>query len=284
MKLLLFQSGIILLALTAAEAQAQNRFQGMDSNRDGVITRAEWRGNAQSFRQHDWNGDGVLSGDEVRTGAQRQTNNRGQDWNRDGIVNNEDVQIAQRYRGYDLNDDGRVMSGEWPGTRELFSRLDANRDGSLTMQEYLNGSGYRLDSLGGPMNSFATIDANRDGWITRSEWRMAPNDFARIDRNRDNRISSFEFDDAASYGSFYGSDHSGAWKRGYDRGIIEGRSAGREDYVRTRRWDLEGQRELEGADSGYNSSFGSVDDYRNGYREGFRLAYREGFDSARNNR
>ena len=38
----------------------------MDTNRDGVVSRAEWRGNDQSFRQHDSNRDGVLSGDEVR--------------------------------------------------------------------------------------------------------------------------------------------------------------------------------------------------------------------------
>ena len=43
----------------------------MDRNRDGVVTRAEWRGSAQSFRNHDWNGDGRLSGDEIRPGAQR---------------------------------------------------------------------------------------------------------------------------------------------------------------------------------------------------------------------
>ncbi|HEV2843474.1 MAG TPA: hypothetical protein VG477_01400, partial [Thermoanaerobaculia bacterium] len=36
------------------------RFAGMDRNRDGQITRSEWRGNDRSFAQHDWNGDGVL--------------------------------------------------------------------------------------------------------------------------------------------------------------------------------------------------------------------------------
>src|SRR5438477_8532308 len=38
------------------------RFQDMDRNHDGIITRDEWRGSDQSFRMHDWNGDGVLSG------------------------------------------------------------------------------------------------------------------------------------------------------------------------------------------------------------------------------
>jgi hypothetical protein len=52
--------------------QAQTRFQAMDENGDGVISRAEWRGSAQSFSRHDWNDDGVLSGNEVRIGAARE--------------------------------------------------------------------------------------------------------------------------------------------------------------------------------------------------------------------
>ena len=49
----------------------KTRFHGVDTNKDGVITRGEWRGNDQSFRQHDRNGDGVLSGSEVRTGKKK---------------------------------------------------------------------------------------------------------------------------------------------------------------------------------------------------------------------
>jgi hypothetical protein len=47
------------------------RFKEMDENGDGVVTRAEWRGNLRSFDEHDWNGDWILSGDEVRVGAER---------------------------------------------------------------------------------------------------------------------------------------------------------------------------------------------------------------------
>jgi hypothetical protein len=42
------------------------RVRDMDTDRDGVVTRAEWRGSAQAFRDHDTNADGVLSGAEVR--------------------------------------------------------------------------------------------------------------------------------------------------------------------------------------------------------------------------
>jgi hypothetical protein len=318
----------------ATDVQAQIRFRGMDRNNDGIITRSEWQGNDQSFRNQDWNGDGELSGEEVRPGGRRQTWN--QDWNRDGIVDNQDAQIAQRFRGYDMNTDNRVAASEWPGDQRLFTRLDTNRDRFLTIQEYTSGAGFRLDSQGGPANRFVNIDLNRDGWITRNEWNMGITDFNRLDVNRDNRISRFEFEnDTASYNDYqYGrtefmtvdgnrdgwitrrewrmgesefdrvdvnndnrisrfeydnvispgeesASRSAAWRTGYDRGIAEGRAAGREDHIRNQGWDLEGQRELERADSGYTPQVGSLSDYQAGYREGFRNAYRAGFYEAR---
>ncbi|MCA1563530.1 MAG: hypothetical protein LC753_06755 [Acidobacteria bacterium] len=47
----------------------QMRFQGLDKNRDGMITRSEWQGDDRSFANHDWNSNGVLWGDELRPGA-----------------------------------------------------------------------------------------------------------------------------------------------------------------------------------------------------------------------
>ena len=71
--------GLALVLAGAATATAQNRvnmrFQGMDRNGDGVITRAEWRGSDRSFEVHDWNGDGKLSGDEVRVRRVAQRSN-----------------------------------------------------------------------------------------------------------------------------------------------------------------------------------------------------------------
>ena len=325
-----------LVVASAGTAEAQMRFQAMDTNGDGVITRSEWRGTAATFRNNDWDGDGILSGDEVRRGARRQ--NWSQDWNRDGRVDNLDSQISQRFRGYDMNSDNRVGRSEWPGDRRLFTRLDVNRDGYLSIQEYTQGGGFSLDALGGPSYRFSNIDMNNDGWLTRNEWNMSDADFNRLDVNRDNRIGRFEFEnDRASYNDDrYGpaqfntvdinrdgwvtraesrmtsgefdrfdtnrdnriskpefeiatasnaevindTNRSAAWRTGYDRGIQEGRAAGREDYVRRHGWDLEGQRELEQADSGYTPQVGSLSDYQAGYREGFRNAYRAGFIEA----
>jgi hypothetical protein len=54
-----------------AAAPAQIRFRGLDRNGDGRISGREWRGNRVSFRNHDWNRDGVLTGAEVIPGARK---------------------------------------------------------------------------------------------------------------------------------------------------------------------------------------------------------------------
>ncbi len=325
---LLLQLGLTVAMLaTASITQAQMRFQGMDRTNDGVITRDEWRGSVQSFRNQDWNGDGVLSGDEVRTGVRRQGDWR-TDWNRDGRVDSVDIQIVERFRSFDTNDDSRVTRAEWPGDGRLFLRLDTNRDGVITLTEYARGRGYNLDGLGGPAFGFSALDRNRDGWLSRYEWNMSSAEFNRLDINNDNRISQFEFDNA-SVGSPAGDrfafldvnndgwvmrsewrgsqtafsrldtnrdnrlsrseftaqstttpTRSAAWRTGWDRGIQEGRAAGREDFLRRQGWDLEGQRELERADSGWSPEIGPLNEYQEGYREGFRTAYRAGFIEA----
>jgi len=329
-------------------ANAQMRFQELDRNNDGVITRVEWRGNDTAFRNQDWNQDGILSGEEVRAGGRRQ-NNWNQDWNRDGTVNTLDTEISQKFRRYDVNNDNRVARQEWDGEARLFTRLDASRDGYLSMEEYAQGGGFTLDAQGGSRSRFPqrdtasdipstytpaqfnTRDANRDGWLTRAESRMAAGEFERFDANRDNQISRYEFDTVATaskrppdYDRFATVDlnHDGwlvrsewhgaedgfsrldsnrdnrlsrleydaevrpetprtaEWRSGFERGSREGRAAGREDQTRRQGWDLEGQRELERADSGYTFQVGALSEYQAGYRDGFRSAYRAGFTAA----
>src|SRR3954453_14977374 len=50
----------------ARQATAADPFAAMDTDHDGKITRAEWKGNAIGFAMLDRNGDGVLSGDELK--------------------------------------------------------------------------------------------------------------------------------------------------------------------------------------------------------------------------
>ena len=123
-------------------------------------------------------------------------------------------------------------------------------------------------------DTFASVDVNHDGRLSRDEWRWSQGSFANRDRNGDGMVTRAEFADrtAASNGQ-----QSAAYRAGFDHGIVEGRQAGLEDRRDATRADLEGQRELEQADSGYTPQVGSRGDYQAGYRAAFRQAYGEGF-------
>src|SRR5215211_4444758 len=54
-----------LLFMSGWTALAQGRLHPDDRNGDGAISRSEWRGDPRSFRDHDINRDGVLSGTEI---------------------------------------------------------------------------------------------------------------------------------------------------------------------------------------------------------------------------
>jgi EF hand len=101
---------------------ANTRFSGMDRNGDGVITRPEWRGNNQSFQQHDRNRDGVLSGREV--------------WTSDRNMSVDDNRAA--FGSLDHNHDGVLDGREWPYGASAFNRLDRNDDRRVEIWEYRN--------------------------------------------------------------------------------------------------------------------------------------------------
>ena len=92
------------------------RFQAMDTNRDGVVSRAEWRGTDRAFRNRGLerrrrsvrrrSSPGRAATDQLEPGLEP-----------DGRVDNLDSQISQRFRGYDMNNDNRVARSEWPGRR-----------------------------------------------------------------------------------------------------------------------------------------------------------------------
>lgn len=165
--------------------QAQMRFQAMDQNGDGVISKAEWRGSAQSFRQHDWNGDGVLSNQEVRPGAAREP---GEPDDYDQTRRPEFRNWTDRgFTNLDRNGDGRIARGEWFYDREGFIRADRNADGALTRTEFLSAD---VDT--DREDRFEYLDANQNGRIERAEWHASRDAFAWLDRNNDGVLSRTE--------------------------------------------------------------------------------------------
>jgi Ca2+-binding EF-hand superfamily protein len=194
--LVLTFSGLALLvwslaapaAVAPAEAQAgqvnRNRFERLDRNNDGRITRDEWNGNERSFRNHDWNGDGVLSGNEVRAGAQRDTDLA--DHNPDQFERNLNWTRAN-FNNLDHNRDGRLSANEWHFDLETFRRVDSNRNDSISLQEFV---GEGVDDVRD--DSFDNMDWNNNGRVERTEWYGGNAEFTRLDANRDGTLSRYE--------------------------------------------------------------------------------------------
>jgi Ca2+-binding EF-hand superfamily protein len=234
----------------------QMLYREMDKDGDGVITRTEWRGSAQSFRTHDTNRDGVLSGSEIWVGRGRGSN--GSD-------------IDAEFTRADRNNDGVIAPSEWRIDPDVFDRLDRNNDGVLTRGELVGD----IDEVEGQVPdrpTFAQMDRNNNGVITSGEWTLPNEEFRALDTDGDGVLTARE------YRADRNMVDSPAYRAGRERGLADGRQAGREDKtINGGKWDLEGQRELETADAGYNGSVGLRSDYQAGYRSGFRTGYREGF-------
>jgi alkylhydroperoxidase family enzyme len=185
-------------------SNATIRFADMDRNNDRAITRAEWNGSDRSFAVHDWNGDGLLSGDEVRIGAQRPPRTP------------DDRTFDSQEREYEFDD--------W--TARGFTGVDHNRDGRITRVEMVGPDA--------PPELFSSVDVNRDRVITTDEWHWSRASFDARDLGRNGRLTREEFNGEASQPST-----SAAFRAGQARGLIEGRQAGREDKQQRGVWDLD---------------------------------------------
>ncbi|MFO1157344.1 MAG: EF-hand domain-containing protein [Reyranellaceae bacterium] len=108
-----------------------------DTNKDGVVDRAEWKaGQEARFRRLDANGDGKLTKEELFAGTP------GANAGANGVMPTD--RQAQRQSTY-------------------FQLLDANKDGVVTLAEFLTQAD----------RNFARCDLNNDGRIDTAECRQA---------------------------------------------------------------------------------------------------------------
>jgi hypothetical protein len=124
---------ICATVLAAARSRRFSRFARADTDRNGVLSRAEvdrgLPGIAPRFNEVDRNRDGNLSPDELRTWS---ANKKSADRKSEGG-------FAEHFRRADANSDGALTRAEvdkaLPRLGAKFDRIDANGDGKLTQDE-----------------------------------------------------------------------------------------------------------------------------------------------------
>jgi Ca2+-binding EF-hand superfamily protein len=207
------------------------QFGRMDTNRDEVLTKAEWSGDAFTFRKLDVNNDGYVNLSEYlslapQVGAGSDNSSAtfyAKDRNRDGFLTRGEYADGRTFDRVDRNDDGRVSYDEflnppaadnrqsqferldtdadgvvsrreWRNEAGLFHRADRNGDGVVTVREFLNAPVAQTEEL-----RFDQIDINNDGVIGRREWPAGESiAFDRADRNDDGAVTRWEFSNAGA--------------------------------------------------------------------------------------
>jgi Ca2+-binding EF-hand superfamily protein len=116
-----------------AGKQVAQKFQAMDKDGDGKISRSEFPGPRARFDQLDKDSDGYLTREEL-AGAIQAKNKAKSAANKKGEGNLAEA-LLERFRAIDKNGDGRLSRDEFPGGPMLFDRLDSDKDGFLNRAE-----------------------------------------------------------------------------------------------------------------------------------------------------
>ncbi|HSG39904.1 MAG TPA: EF-hand domain-containing protein, partial [Thermoanaerobaculia bacterium] len=137
----LIPAALVLAALAApavfAQSQAPAKKQTgpaqryVDADRDGKVSRTEWKGSPLAFAQMDADGDGVLGEAELKIQQTAEAPAKVPPASRQDV---EKARQNRLFRGFDKNRDGRLSKAELPG--DQFTRLDRDRDGVVTREEF----------------------------------------------------------------------------------------------------------------------------------------------------
>lgn len=119
-------------ALAADPKAAPAGFDGMDADRDSRISAREHETATQSmFRTMDANGDGKVTASEMDAAHRKITGKN---------ASAKDMSGAEKIKVIDIDGDGVLMAAEHAaGSRAMFDKMDANRDGYLARGEWTAG-------------------------------------------------------------------------------------------------------------------------------------------------
>jgi uncharacterized protein (TIGR03067 family) len=175
------------------------RFRQLDASGDGVLTMDEATPGTRSFLERIFKEAGKQPGDRLTREEFLATQERLRGKSTSGPTRRssatesaaEDDKSPPKGLGFiDANGDGSISRTEWSKFTQAFSRLDADKDNSLSSTE--------LEVIGGAAELLVQLaDANGDGKIARVEWAKLVHSFARLDANRDSSLDSAELEKVA---------------------------------------------------------------------------------------
>jgi len=171
----------------------------MDADKDGQITKAEFKGTPDLFAKFDKNADGALDKQEIAA-----------------VTGGADPmqEIEKALKAKDKDGDGKLSREEFGGPQNIFDEADTNADGFLSAQELTDAArnNPRIQQiLGIGMGGGATkpsagqakaedtanrmlekLDANKDGKLSREEMAGSEELFDQLDTNKDGFVDKDE--------------------------------------------------------------------------------------------
>ncbi len=183
---------ITLVFALASLALAQPRRGGpalqlLDTDKDGVISAAEWQNASAALAKLDANGDGQITPDELRP---------------PGRPPAED-DMVKTLMAFDKNGDGKLSKAELPERMQgMLARGDKDGDGFLTTAELQamtpprQQEGENHGPRGGGMMRMdpvlAAIDADKNGIISAAELKNAVTALKPLDKDNDGQLTGQE--------------------------------------------------------------------------------------------
>jgi len=160
-------------------APCAHKLGALDTNKDGKIDLAEFKGSKKVFAAIDADHNGVISRPEATRAYLAMIGRLAL------------AEKAHAYRAMDTNKDGKVTQDEYKGPKGGFAWIDANHDGSITRAEAVRAF-RRYVHRAMIVAGLKAMDTNKDGMISAAEYKGPKPGFARLDVNKDGSIGPRE--------------------------------------------------------------------------------------------
>lgn len=184
----------------AAESPGEAMFRKLDASGDGILSLGDATVGTRSYLQRIFKEAGKEQGGEITRveflAVYERLRSAGASATGKSAARGEpeagaSAAPAEGFGFVDTSGDGAISRGEWSKFSQAFSRLDSDKDNSLSAGE-LEVTGELATLV------MALADANGDGSIARVEWAKLVHSFARLDTNRDGTLAREELEQAAA--------------------------------------------------------------------------------------